>query len=170
MKKAILLMTFITGVLCGRAQQQAEKDTVPPGSVELALYQGRTPCSALDACMKIPYREQCAKRKLSLVLYVDSVTHQPSLYRIKGAGIRTGRGTWSIEKGMPADPDAVVYRLHMGEANLLLLKGGEQVLFILDEKKQFLVGNAQYSYTLNRTADRRSMQNWRRLVHRGASF
>lgn len=168
MKKAILLISFIASTLC--VQAQPVKDTAPAGSVELALYQGRTACAALDASMKIPYREQCAKRKLSLVLYVDSVTRQPTLYRIGGAGIRSGEGTWAIEKGMPAAPDAVVYRLHMGEANLLLLKGGEQVLFILDEEKQFLVGNAKYSYTLNRVSDKRSMQNWRQLVHRGASF
>lgn len=170
MKKILLLLAFITGTLIAHAQPQGPPDTIPPGSRILAWYEGRTPCKEMAIELQIPVSEQCAKRKLSLTLYVDTVTNKPTFYKVRGVGIRTGTGKWSIEKGTPADPQAVVYRLHMGTVSLLLLKGDEQVLFVLDKDKRFLVGNAQYSYTLNRVMDKRSWHNWRNLVHRGLPF
>jgi hypothetical protein len=46
----------------------------------------------------------------------------------------------------------VVYALAYGEPNqvLYLYKGDENVLFILDEKREFLAGDKDFSYTLNR--------------------
>lgn len=170
MKKIILLITFITGLQLMHGQAQAQKDTTPPGSVVLAYYEGRTACKELMAALQEGYREACAKRKLSLILYVDSATRRPSSYKIRGVGIRSGKGKWTIEKGTPTDPEAVVYRLDMGAVSMLLLKGDEQVLFILDQDKRFLVGNAKYGYTLNRVMDKLSWHNWRNLVHRGMPF
>ena len=170
MKKILLLPVFTLVLLAAYAQAKALKDTVPPGSVEWAYYEGRTPCQEMMTALQESERAACAKRKLSLVLYADAVTHRPTFYRIRGVGIRSGKGKWSIERGTPTNPQATVYRLDMGAVSLLLLKGDEQVLFVLDQDKGFLVGNAQYSYTLNRVKDKRSWNNWRSLVHRGSSF
>jgi hypothetical protein len=136
----------------------------------LAFYEGRTACREMLPVLNIPDREECAKRKLALELYVDKVTHLPTIYKIRGMDIRSGTGKWSIEKGIPGHPEATVYRLDMGEASMLLMKGDEQVLFILDKQKNFLVGNAQYSYTLNRVKNNHSWDKWRELIHSGASF
>lgn len=150
--------------------QAPPKDTIPPGSTILAFYEGRTACQEMLPVMDMPENEACAKRKLELVLYVDKVTNLPTIYRIRGMGIRSGTGKWSIEKGIPGHPEATVYRLNMGEVSLLLMKGDEQVLFILDKQKNFLIGNAQYSYTLNRVKNNHSWDKWRELIHSGASF
>ncbi|RPD42936.1 hypothetical protein [Chitinophaga barathri] len=170
MKNILLLIIFVTGMSAANAQSLVPKDTPPPGSVMLAWYEGRTPCRELAAELKLGFREECAKRKLSLIFYVDSTSRKPTFFRMGGVGVRSGTGKWSIEKGMPSDSLAIVYRLDFGEAELYLMKGFEQVLFVLDNKKNFLVGNEKYSYTLNRVTEQRSWDKWRELVHRGASF
>lgn len=168
MRKILLLTVLITGSLYARTQMP--KDTTPPGSAVLAYYEGRTPCNEMMLALDAGSRPECAKRKLSLVLYIDSITRRPTFYKAGGLGIRTGKGKWSIEKGIPTNPQAVVYRLHMGEVSMYLLKGGDQVLFILDKQKNFLVGNAHYSYTMNRVMDQQSWKKWRELTHKGLPF
>lgn len=169
MPKISLLIMLVTVT----AQLQAQvppRDTAPPGSAILAFYEGRTACQEILPVLDIPGQETCAKRKMALVLYVDEVTQLPSTYSIRGLGIRNGSGKWSIEKGIPGHPEAIVYRLDMGSVSLFLMKGDVQVLFLLDKQKNFLVGNAQYSYTLNRVMNNQSWSHWRELVHRGSPF
>ena len=170
MKKTFLVIVLITVAQCVHMWAQAPKDTIPPGSVLLANYEGRTPCNEMMLALDVGSRPECAKRKLALALYVDSITRKPTFYRSRGLGIRTGTGKWSIEKGTPSNPQAVVYRLNMGEVSWLLFKGDEQVLFVLDKQKNFLVGNAQYSYTLNRVMNQQSWDNWRERIHKGLPF
>jgi hypothetical protein len=44
-----------------------------------------------------------------------------------------------------------MYRLNLGGKNpLLLLKADEHILFFVDEKNKILVGNQDFSYSLNR--------------------
>jgi hypothetical protein len=59
---------------------------------------------------------------------------------------------WAITKGIKSNPDAEVYRLELGKpgAYFYLLKGDDNVLFILDENKKFRTGNDEFSYTLNK--------------------
>lgn len=168
MKKILLLVFLLTGSLYARTQEP--KDTTPPGNSVLAYYEGRTPCNEMMLALDAGSRPECAKRKLSLVLYVDSITRKPTFYKAGGLGLRSGKGKWSIEKGTPSNPQAVVYRLDMGVVCWFLLKGDEQVLFVLDKQKNFLVGNANYSYTLNRIMDQGSWENWRVLSHKGLPF
>jgi hypothetical protein len=61
-------------------------------------------------------------------------------------------GKWTILRGTPSDPQAVVYRLDATETErvLFLLKEDDNVLFFLDQSRKPLVGNADLSYTLNR--------------------
>jgi hypothetical protein len=167
MKKTWLLLLLTTAMLAVHAQ--ILQDTIPPGSATLAYYEGRTPCKELLEELGMPPLEGCIKRKLALELYVDKVTQRPTLYKIHGMGTLSGAGSWSIEKGTPAWPQAMVYRLNMGAASLLLMKA-DDVLFVLDKKKNFLVGNSHWSYTLNRVKDKQSWLRWRELVHQGLPF
>jgi hypothetical protein len=170
MKQLLLLSVFAIAMLVADAQPQVLKDTLPPGSVELAYYEGRMPCREIMQALNVPYRAECLKRKTALLLYVDATTRKPTFYKLQGMDIRSGKGKWIIEKGIPADPQATVYRLEMGKVSLLLLKGGDQVLFVLDKDKNFLVGNDKFSYTMNRVMDKRSWDNWRSLLQRGLPF
>ncbi|WP_315823334.1 hypothetical protein [Paraflavitalea speifideaquila] len=167
MKKILFVLLLISSMLV--VQAQILQDTIPPGSVTLAYYEGRTPCQEIMAVLEMTGSEACIKRKIALTLYADAVTGHPTQYKIWGMGMRTGTGSWSIEKGTPTHPQAVVYRLNMGPVSLLLMKADE-VLFVLDKQKNFLVGNAHWSYTLNRVMDKQSWQRWRELVHQGLPF
>jgi hypothetical protein len=62
------------------------------------------------------------------------------------------RGTWQIVKGKMTDPAVICYLLDTGLSGkpLCLLKGDENVIFILDEKFKPLTGDRDFSYTLNR--------------------
>lgn len=170
MKKILLAVVLLTAYITAQAQEKGTEDEKVPGSVLLAYYAGRTPCAEISAYLGIPDKGQCPKRKLWLLLYTDSLTGQPTIYKMGGIGTRSGTGKWSIERGMPADPAALVYRLQMGDVSLLLMKGDEQVLFVLDGHKNFMPGNAKFSYTMNRIRHKDSWDNWRTLVHNGSSF
>ena len=94
---------------------------------------------------------ECAKRKMGLTLYQDSVTNEPTIYQTWGMGKWSGQGKWHIMHGTPTNRQATVFQLDLGpDTFLFLLKGDDNVLFILDRNKDFLIGNASYSYTLNR--------------------
>ena len=166
MQKVLLLILLSTQLHA----QTPSLDTIPPGSTVLAFYEGRTACQEILPVLDLPRSEVCAKRKMALALYVDKITNLPTTYNMRGLGIRSGTGKWSIEKGIPGHPEAIVYKLDMGEVSMFLMKGDEQVLFILDKQKNFLTGNTQYSYTLNRVKNNHSWDQWRELIHSGASF
>ena len=94
---------------------------------------------------------ECTKRKMGLTLYQDSVKHEPTIYETYGMGKWSGKGSWHILSGTATDPRATVFQLDLdAKTSLFLLKGDDNVLFILDRKKNFLIGNADHSYTFNR--------------------
>ena len=76
------------------------------------------------------------------------------MYETRGLGKWTGTGKWRIVRGTPTDALATVFELEL-DANtyLFLLKGDDNVLFILDRNKNFLTGNAKFSYTMNRAGN-----------------
>lgn len=62
-------------------------------------------------------------------------------------------GKWSVVKGWKDNKDAVVYKLDTQNPqphSLYLLKGSEDVFFFVSQEKGMLVGNDEFSYTLNR--------------------
>lgn len=66
-------------------------------------------------------------------------------------------GRWDIVRGSKANPQAMVYRIHGSEGDqpLLLSRVSKHLLHFLNEDKTLRVGNAGWSYTLNRKrADR----------------
>ena len=88
---------------------------------------------------------------MGLTLYHDSVTQAPTQYETWGMGQWSGKGSWQILRGVATGPGATIFQLDLGKGTFLfLLKGDDNVLFILDRNKNFLIGNADHSYTLNR--------------------
>lgn len=138
---------------------------IPAGLAVIGVFEGRPPCNEIAKQLNISTPDDCIKLKWRLVFYRDSVTLQPTTYTLLLAGggdvvkqpdgssyqQKLLEGKWTIVRGMRSDADAVVYRLE-AEANvyLYLLKADENVLFVLDENKEFRVGNEDFSYTLNR--------------------
>ena len=125
---------------------------VASGPAVVGVFDGRFPCAEIHQDWKLPARPECVKMKWSLTLYQDPTTHQPTTYQLN-RGSRTGK--WALVRGMRNDPNAVVYQLDSDkpEESVYLLKGDENVLFVLDQSRQFRVGGAYLSYTLNRVVN-----------------
>ena len=87
-------------------------------------------------------------------MYSDSTSLLPNKYALDRTLSRshTIQGKWKIIKGFGSNPNAVIYQLDPDKPNasISFLVGDENVLFFLDKKHQLLVGDSNFSYTLNR--------------------
>lgn len=137
------------------SNESAKSSVGYQGSSVYGVFAGRTACQEFLKEFNLGENAACTKRKMGVTLYQDSVTHKPTIYETWGMGKRTGEGKWHIIQGIAIDPKAIVFQLDL-DANtfMYLLKGDENVLFILDKNKNFLIGNADHSYTLNREGNK----------------
>ena len=124
---------------------------IATGSHVYGVFAGRTACKEFMAELNLDPNPECIKRKMNIILYQDPATGKPTTYETKGMGKWSGKGNWYILHGTPGDPRATVFQVKLdANTSLFLLKGDDNVLFILDRNKNFLIGNAKFSYTLNR--------------------
>lgn len=142
-----ILLSFFSGRNEGFAQKKRPL-------LLAGIFDGRTPCRELAGQLEEEVTGDCLKIKWRLILFKDSITGAPANFELTGFRYRKEKpftGTWRITRGMPADPNAIVYELSGGAKNPLnFLKADENILFFLDRKKNLLVGNRDFSYTLNR--------------------
>ena len=122
----------------------------PTGPDIFGVFRGRTPCQELSAHLNIAASPACNKVKCRLVLYQDPQTQTPTTYIWTGKTRLTN--TWSIVTGTKSDPHAVVYKLNNPDpkASLALQAIDPNVLLVLSTNGTPLVGNKEFSYTLNR--------------------
>jgi hypothetical protein len=131
--------------------------TVPPketGSHVFATYVGRSPCAGLARDLKLAGAEDCVRLKWRVQLLKDPATNQPTSY-IAGNSLtreRSWTGTWRIVRGAPGFPDANVYQLDADASHgpILLLPVDDNLVLFLNQQRQPLPGNADFSYTLVR--------------------
>lgn len=120
----------------------------------IGVFDGRTPCQELAKYLNEQERMECTKIKWRLTLYKDNVTTNSGAYILQGFVYKKDNpreGRWDIIKGIPANPEAIVYRLQQeGGKPLFLLKADDNIFFFLDHDKNIMVGNRDFSYTLNR--------------------
>lgn len=115
------------------------------------VFAGRTPCQELLKELHLGNNKACIKRKIRITFYYDSISHTPTTFQMPGMANRSGKGKWHILNSIPANSRAIVFQLEPGPGIFLyLLKGDDNVLFILDNNKNFLPGNKNFSHTLNR--------------------
>lgn len=118
------------------------------------IFEGRTPCSDIDYVYNLNANSGCLKIKWKLTLLRDSITALPTTYIVQRTQHRLNDivGKWTILKGYGNNADAVVYQLDADQPDktFYLLVGSDNVLFFLDKKQQLLVGDSNFSYTLNR--------------------
>ena len=124
------------------------------GSSVLGRFVGRSPCVEVARELGKTVDADCMKVKWALTLYQDSKTLAPTTYKLRGTFYRDQikEGSWTILRGAKVNPAAVVYQLD-GDASqgpLLFLKADNNVLFFLDRDRNLMVGNTNFSYTLNR--------------------
>ena len=124
------------------------------GNTLFGIFGGRTPCTGLVRALHITLNDGCQRLKWRVTLLQDASTREPTRYKIEGSLHHTAReGAWRIVRGTATDTNAVVYQLDgtATEAAMLLWKADDNVLFLLDERKQPLVGTIDFSYTLSRS-------------------
>jgi hypothetical protein len=118
-----------------------------PGKYEKKVY-------TLPKQLDEKVRDECTKIKWRLTLYKDSVSTNEGTYDLQGFVYKKDNprsGKWHIIKGSKANNDAIIYRLELeGKEPLLLQKVDDNILFFLDKEKAIMVGNRDFSYTLNR--------------------
>jgi hypothetical protein len=124
------------------------------GPTVFGVFEGRSPCHGIARELKLPQHAGCTKVKWRVTLYQDPKTSAPTTYKVEGTLHRQSarEGTWSIVRGAKTDPNAMVYQLNptSTEAELLLLKADDNILFFLNQDREYMVGPADFSYTLNR--------------------
>ncbi|MEX2142914.1 MAG: hypothetical protein WD894_26895 [Pirellulales bacterium] len=127
---------------------------VATGPAVFGVFEGRTPYHGIARELKVTAHPAGTKAKWRVTLYHDPKTLEPTTYKVEGYFFRQSarEGTWTIERSAEGDPQQTVFRLAPTNAgaDLLLLKGDDNVLFFLDKEQKPLVGHAEFSYTLNR--------------------
>lgn len=145
---------------------------IPADSSTHAVFEGITPCSRLTRPLpQIPADTTCEQMIWKINLYEDPATGTPTTYTLHSAygvpqqgttGLAGGgttivmEGRWDIVKGTKLDPDTVVYQLYSENSQpaVSFLKISEDILHVLNHDGTLMVGNAAWSYTLNRTDNR----------------
>ncbi len=147
----------------GRTQLQLASPTayaspVTTASSMLGRFVGRSPCYEVAKELSKAVTPDCIKVKWDLILYHDPNTLAPTTYKLNGTFFRerVREGKWTILRGTKTSPNAVVYQLDPDkpQGSLFLMKADGNILFFLDRQRNLLVGNANFSYTLNREAAR----------------
>jgi hypothetical protein len=110
-------------------------------------FEGRTPCNVPGV---IAPGSLCYKLKWYIVLYADPKVNKPDNYKVLGTAWRKegGRtGTWKIIAGQ--NGRTIQLNDDQGNGFLYLLKLDEHILVFTDAQGKLLVGNEDFSYTLN---------------------
>lgn len=123
-------------------------------STPIRVFEGRTPCREVAQQLSHPVGADCFKLKWGVTLYQDPITLTPTRFKLRGTLFRDfdREGTWAIHQGRRGDPSATVYKLDFPDikGSLLFYKADDNVLFFLHNDGTLMVGNQDFSYTLNR--------------------
>lgn len=128
---------------------QVNMAALPAVLKDSTVFDGRTPCAVPGI---INPGSPCYKIKWRITFYGNAKTNLPLSYKILGTSWREENGkagTWEI---ITSKTGKIMYRLNdkNGKAFIYLLKLDEHILVFTDADGKLLVGNEDFSYTLNR--------------------
>jgi hypothetical protein len=123
--------------------------TKQPVLKDSMIFEGRTPCGIPGI---ISDGNECYKLKWKIILYADAGWNLPTTYkiiRVIRSSESTITGNWEIIKDKEGN---ITYRLHNSIQNtfLYLVVVDENILLFTDAYRNLLVGNEDFSYTLNK--------------------
>lgn len=134
------------------------RQPIAEGAHVWGVFHGRVPCQTMAQLMHISVQANCEKLKWGFTFFQDPQSKKPTTYEWNGSLFRDKprTGKWALVKGTVEDSDATVIQLDpdQPEKSIFLLKGDENVLFILDGSKKLMVGGEYLSYTFNRVSNR----------------
>jgi hypothetical protein len=157
------LVFFNMGILC--AQQNAGEASV------WGHFIASTPCSIGTRPLPgIPMNQDCELMQWDLKLFEDRLKKTPSEFvlhysfgmplnnthgMIGGGTSRELKGSWIVIQGNPSNRRAIIFRLvDSATGNIIsLLKLNDDLLHLLDSEGHLMIGNAAWSYTLNKTSN-----------------
>jgi hypothetical protein len=113
------------------------------------VYEGRTPCGVPGV---IEAGRECYKLKWKIIFFPISNTFHHGRYKIFGTAYRAQNvktGSWRVVQG---EDGRIIFELNNDlEKNYLnLVKLDEQILIFSDRDGKLLVGNEDFSYSINR--------------------
>ena len=113
-------------------------------------FQGRTPCQVPGI---IAPGSECYKLKWYIVLYASPEKNKPGKYKVLGTPWRKEGGIIGNWTAITGKNGRTIYQLNdeNGKGFLYLLKLDEQILVFTDANGKLLVGDEDFSYTINRT-------------------
>lgn len=156
---------------------------VPTGGTAIAagdpsvfgVFVGSSPASEpIRRVLGIPSESKAELIVWTLTLHQDATTRVPSRFdlRCEYGTTRAGRpglariektlerqGSWTAGKGIPSNPDAIVYEL--GGA-LSLVQVDANLLHVLNPDRSLMLGNGGWSFTLNRSEHAEALANPKR--------
>ena len=116
------------------------------GFKDSIVFEGRTPCRGIEELMEGKARPECYKKKWLVYLYKTSPSASSGTYKIGSMEIR--KGNWKLKgdgKGK------IIYSLDLNNGNTLdLLHTDENIVYLMDGKGGIMVGDHDFSYSLNR--------------------
>ena len=167
MRKLILTLILFSGVVTNKILAQDAATNAPSkttsrtpldeGPDVWGTFDGRVPCQEMAKAWGLEVTSNCEKLKWLFTFFYDPKTHKPTSYKQSGSLYRgkSREGKWTFVKGIPTDPEATVIQLDPDDPkkSVYLLKGDDNVLFLLDQNKNLLVGDSYLSYTFNRVVN-----------------
>ena len=114
-------------------------------------YDGRTPCKIPGL---LPASQECYKLKWRIIFYADAGKKEPGSYKIWGTNWRKEGDKTGNMKIIKGSNNGIMYQLNDddGKGFLYLLKLDEHILVFTDANGKLLVGDEDFSYTLNKIA------------------
>jgi hypothetical protein len=111
------------------------------------VFEGRTPCQGVALELARTVAPGCPKLKFRLTLLQDPATHRPTTFKLEGTLYRSDReeGPWRI-----SDKGVVTLEGPNRTTLISLLRVSDDAVMFLDRSGRLLVGNALFSYTLER--------------------
>jgi hypothetical protein len=116
------------------------------------VFEGRTPCQEFTILHpEMKASPDCFKIKWRLILHRDAKTGLPASCTTRNIVDNQPRdvvGTWDLL----TTPRANIYQLNLPglQDPILLMEADTNILYFLDDKQNLLIGNKDFSFTLNR--------------------
>lgn len=133
------------------------RQPIAEGANVWGVFHGRVPCQSMAQVMHMTADASCDVLKWGFTFFQDPQSKKPATYQWDGSLYRDKprTGQWALVHGTADDPDATVIQLDpdQPEKSIFLLKGDENVLFILDGSRKLMVGGDYLSYTFNRVTN-----------------
>lgn len=112
------------------------------------VFEGRTPCKVPGV---IAPGSLCYKLKWYVVLYANAQSNNSGTFKVLGTPWRKEGGKTGNWKLITGPKGQTIYQLDHENGNgfLYLLKLDENILVFTDDRRKLLVGDEDFSYTLN---------------------